>query len=250
MPLKVEVHPDRAALGRAAADEVAEALRRRIASDGEAALVLATGMSQIEALAALVAAPVDWRRVTAFHLDEYLGLPGDHPASFVRYLRDRFVKHLPDLGEFVPVDGAGDPATVVAALEARIAGAPIAACLAGIGTNGHLAFNEPPADFDTRAAYHLVELAESTRQAPVDQGWFARLDDVPRRGITMSVPYMLAADRLVVLAAGARKAPVVRRILDGPLDPRIPASILREHPRASLHLDREAAPRAPEAGMR
>jgi glucosamine-6-phosphate deaminase len=240
--MSISIHPDKAALGSAAAREGAAAIAAAIEERGSARVVFATGASQFEMLDALVTEDVDWRRVTAFHLDEYVGLSADHPASFRRYLRERVVDRLPRLREFVMIEGdAGDTDAELTRLNARLAGARIDVCFAGIGENCHLAFNDPPADFEAPAPYILVKLDEACRRQQTGEGWFASVDEVPRRAVSMSIRQIMKSEKLVLSVSDARKAEAVHHALEGPVTPQYPASIVQRHPGASLHLDPAAA---------
>ena len=241
--MRIVRHADAAALGPAAAAEAAEILRRTLADRGDATIVVATGVSQYATLDHLVAAPgLDWSKVTAFHLDEYAGLDAAHPASFRRYLAERFVARVPALREFVPVTGdAPDLAAEVARLNARLGEARVCLCLAGIGENGHLAFNDPPADFEAEGAYHLVALDEACRRQQLGEGWFPSLEAVPGQAISMTIGRMMACEHLVLSAPEARKAEAVRGAIEGPVTPWVPASILQRHAGTTLHLDPASA---------
>lgn len=241
----VRVHADAAALGRAAAAEAAAELTAALARGGEVSLVVATGLSQADTLAALAArTDLAWERVRVFHLDEYVGLPADHPAAFRRYIRERFLGRLPrPPAAFQAIAGDGDAAAECRRLAALAPPGPFDVVLAGIGENGHLAFNDPPADFVTREPYLVVALDEACRRQQVGEGWFGSLAEVPTHAITMSVPRILNCRRLVAAVPDARKAVAVRDAVDGPLSPTVPASILRTHPRATIHLDPAAAGR-------
>jgi glucosamine-6-phosphate deaminase len=237
--MDVRIEPDKKTLGARAAAEGKAAISEAIARDGSCTIVLATGASQFEMLDSLVREPVvDWSKVTVFHLDEYVGLPATHGASFRRYLRERFVAHAPSLKEFVPVDGdAEDIAAVIARLNALIAGRRIAVCFAGIGENCHLAFNDPPADFEVDAPYIVVELDEACRRQQLGEGWFATLDAVPDRAISMSIRQIMKSERIILCVPDARKATAVRAAVRERVSPRFPASILQEHPCCTLYLD-------------
>jgi glucosamine-6-phosphate deaminase len=228
-------------LARAAAEEASILLRNAIDERGKARFVAATGRSQIGFLSALTAdGRIDWSRVELFHLDEYIGLGADHPASFQRYIRERVIlptgircAHL--------LDGTADPAAVCRNAGAAISSAPIDLLMAGIGENGHLAFNDPPADFEAKEPFIVVELDARNRSQQLREGWFAALEDVPRRAITMSIRQILKARAILCLAPGAHKVKAVRACLFGEIGPMSPASALRLHPRATLYLDRESA---------
>jgi len=241
--MKIHVHPDTSALGAAAAAEAVEALRGALARRATATLVVATGTSQLATLAGLVAAPgIDWGRVHIFHLDEYVGIPAAHPASFRRYLKERFLDRLPaPPGAFHWIEGDGDPAAECRRLGATLPDEPFNLLLAGIGENGHLAFNDPPADFEANAPYLVVPLDEACRRQQVGEGWFASLADVPTRAISMSIPRIMRADLIVCSVPDGRKAEAVRGAVAGPITPTVPASILRRHPDCRLHLDRASA---------
>jgi glucosamine-6-phosphate deaminase len=239
--VKVRVHPTGPMLGAAAARRAADILRTAIAARGIARLVAATGASQFDFLGALVAAPgIEWQAVEMFHLDEYVGLPATHPASFRRYLRERLVEPA-GITRVHWLDGEGDLDAVVAGAARDIGAAPIDVAFVGIGENGHLAFNDPPADFQTEAPYLVVELDEACRRQQVGEGWFARVDDVPRRALSMSVRQILKAGEILCIVPDQRKAAAVAASLTGEVRPEVPASILRTHSRATLFLDRGSA---------
>lgn len=236
--MEIRIHEDKPSLGRAAADEGAAAIAQAVAGRGHANIILATGASQFEMLDALVAAQVEWGRVTVFHLDEYVGLPVSHGASFRRYLRERVMDRLPARPDFIEVNGvAPDLAAETARLGELIAQHPIDVCFAGIGENGHLAFNDPPADFDTEDAYIVVELDEACRRQQLGEGWFANLAEVPKRAISMGIRQIMASRRIVLSVPDSRKAAAVAQAVEGPVTPSCPASILQRHARATLHLD-------------
>jgi glucosamine-6-phosphate deaminase len=238
----IQLHESPEALGRAAAQRAAAAVRAALTARGQARVIAATGASQFAFLEALRHEPdVDWGKVTFFHLDEYVGLPDTHPASFVRYLRERIVEPLHP-GHFEFVRGAHpDPEAECLRLERLIQAAPIDVAFVGIGENGHLAFNDPPADFTTRRAYLVVNLDEACRQQQVGESWFASLDDVPRRAISMSVSQILAARELLVIVPDARKARAIHDCFDGPVSVDHPASALQQHPHTTVFLDRPSA---------
>jgi glucosamine-6-phosphate deaminase len=241
--MNVEIRPDKAALGRRAAADGAAAIRSALTSRGECTVVLATGASQFEMLDALVEQPdIDWSKVTAFHLDEYVGLPSTHPASFRNYLQERFVARVPQLGRFVPVAGdAADLAAELDRLNALLAGREVEVCFAGIGENCHLAFNDPPADFDVEAPYILVTLDEACRRQQLGEGWFPSLDAVPAQAISMSIRQILKSRRVILTVPDARKAPAVKAAVEGEISPHCPASILQTHRSCALYLDPPAA---------
>jgi glucosamine-6-phosphate deaminase len=178
--------------------------------------------------------------VELFHLDEYIGLPGDHPASFQHYIRERILARVP-VGSAWLLDGAADPEEECKRVGEAIAAAPVDVAFAGIGENGHLAFNDPPADFDTEEPFIVVDLAERGRQQQVGGGWFASLAEVPRTAITMSIRQILKSQAILCLVSGTRKAEAVKLCLEGDIGPMAPASALRLHEHATVYLDREAA---------
>jgi glucosamine-6-phosphate deaminase len=237
----LRVFDDKAALGRAAAAEAAASLRRAIDTRGRARIIAATGASQFEFLAALTDdRSVGWKQVEMFHLDEYVGLAIDHPASFRRYLLERLIRKT-GIGRAHLLDGEQDPAAVCRTVGVEIAKADIDVAFVGIGENGHLAFNDPPADFQTEEPYIVVELDEACRRQQVGEGWFESLEKVPARAISMSIRQILKSKQILCIVPDARKAPAVRACLEGPVDPKAPASILQTHPDATLYLDRESA---------
>jgi glucosamine-6-phosphate deaminase len=240
--VKILVHSDGDELGTAAAEEGQRAIAEAIAQSGRATIIVATGASQFAMLDRLVRSDLDWSRVTAFHLDEYVGLPADHPASFRRYLRERFVDPLPALREFVMVEGdAPDLAGEVARLNARLIRESVDLCFAGIGENCHLAFNDPPADFETEDPYIVVELDEACRRQQMGEGWFESLEAVPRRAISMGIRQILKSRQIILSVPDRRKAEAVRNAVQQSVSPLFPASILRQHPATTLHLDPASA---------
>jgi glucosamine-6-phosphate deaminase len=240
--MDIRVLPDKRALGAAAAADAAAALRDAIAARGEANVVAATGASQFEFLEALTRTPgIAWDKTTFFHLDEYVGLPDTHPASFRRYLRERLVDRVrPGTFHFVHGD-ASDPAAECRRLGALIAARPIDVAFVGIGENGHLAFNDPPADFDTQEPYLVVGLDEACRRQQLGEGWFPTLDDVPRRAISMSVAQILKSRRILCIVPDARKAKAVKDSVTGGVSPQRPASALQRHAATTLYLDPDSA---------
>lgn len=243
--MNVVVAADRAALGAAAASQAAGAIRRAIAQQGKARIVAATGTSQIEFLRQLIATPgLDWQAVELFHLDEYIGLPAEHPASFRRYLREHLIGPA-GLTNVHLLDGNADPASVCDAVGRMLRQEPIDVAFVGIGENGHLAFNDPPADFETTEPYLVVQLDEACRRQQAGEGWFATIADVPRTAISMSIHQILAAREIIVVVPDDRKAVAVKNTLEGPITPAVPASILRTHPNVTFYLDDAAAKLTP-----
>ena len=227
-------------MGSEAAALIAQKLNAAIARKGEARLLLSTGASQFEMLEALVRQPVDFSKVTMFHLDEYVALPVTHIASFRKYLQERFVSKVP-LKEAVFVNGEGDVAANIAALTARIREAPIDVGAIGIGENGHIAFNDPPADFDTQESFKVVTLDARCKRQQVGEGWFATVDDVPKQAISMTVSQIMACESIVSVVPHAVKAEAVRNTLERDVTNLVPATIMKTHPDFNLFLDSESA---------
>ncbi len=239
--MNLEICKDVKDLGRRAAADGAARLQAAIAERGAANLVVATGASQFEVLAALVAADgIDWPKVTGFHLDEYIGLPISHPASFRRYLKERLVNRVP-FAAFHYIDGEKDPAAECRRIGDLIRRHPIDVALVGIGENGHLAFNDPPADFQTDEAYIVVTLDDACRRQQFGEGWFPTFEAVPNRAISMSIRQIMGSRAIVCSVPDQRKAEAVRAALEGPVTPNVPASILQTHSDATIYLDPPAA---------
>lgn len=230
-------------MGQAAAEYGVQAIKQAIAEKDLATIILATGASQFEMLAQLVTVTdIDWSKVTAFHLDEYIGLSESHPASFRKYLKERFVAKVPALHRFHFVEGDRDnPEEECARLNRRIQQRQIDVAFIGIGENGHLAFNDPPADFETETPYIIVELDEACRKQQLGEGWFKSLEDVPRKAISMSIRQIMKSHRLVVTVPDARKAKAVQCAVEGEVTNMCPASRLQEHPDCRLFLDTASA---------
>lgn len=228
-------------MGTFAAEHAAQDLRDALEQFGTASLIVATGASQFQVLDQLVAQPdIDWSRITGFHLDEYVGLAPDHPASFCKYLQDRFVSKVP-LRTFHFMYGNGDVDHTIHRIGELITQRTIDVALVGIGENGHLAFNDPPANFDTEQPYLLVDLDDACRQQQVGEGWFDSLDAVPSQAISMSVRQILKSRNIYCSVPDERKSNAVRDTVEGPISPLVPASILRQHPNTHLIVDNAAA---------
>jgi glucosamine-6-phosphate deaminase len=233
------------ASGAAAAALGGKAIADCIASRGNANVVVATGASQFEMLDHLTAMDdIDWSRVSAFHLDEYVGIAPDAKASFRRYLKERFTSKLPGLGSFTFIDGDAENLDAeIGRLNKLLDNHPIDVMFAGIGENGHLAFNDPPADFTSTAAFKRVELDLACRQQQVREGWFADLESVPREAVSMTVRRILASELIIVTVSDERKADAVQRVLEGEVTNLCPASVLQQHAACHLFLDAGAAAR-------
>ncbi|MHC4178142.1 MAG: glucosamine-6-phosphate deaminase [Planctomycetota bacterium] len=230
-------------LGCKAAARGAGRIREAIQRRGGANIVLATGASQFEMIEALLGAEgIDWGLVTAFHLDEYIGLSMSHSASFRRYLKERFVDPLPrPLAAFHFLDGESDAEAECRRVGAILAEHPVDVAFIGVGENGHLAFNDPPADFETEDPYIIVEMDEACRRQQLTEGWFATLEDVPRTAISMSIRQIMKSAVIVCSVPGRRKALAVCAAVEGPVTPDVPASILQSHDRATMYVDLESA---------
>ena len=244
--LRVVVHEDRARIGKAAALDVARSIAAIQADGPSARVVFAAAPSQDEFLAGLVASKeVDWSRVVGLHMDEYLGIGPDHPASFRRYLQERLFRLVglgPDRLRLIPGEDVAQPSRTALAYEDILRGDPIDLVCAGIGENGHLAFNDPPvADFLDPVLVKVVRLDAACRTQQLNDGCFARIEDVPTHAYTLTVPALLAAPTVSVVVPGPRKAEAVLATLRGPIVEACPASALRRHPGATLHLDRDSA---------
>lgn len=240
--MKLAIFDSRIKMAEAAADEAASNIRQAIAERGQACLIAATGASQFDFLDALVRKPnIDWRRTVFFHLDEYVGMSATHPASFRRYLQERIVDRVQP-GAFHFVNGeSSDPMAECRRIGKLISRQAIDAAFVGIGENGHLAFNDPPADFETEEPYLVVELDEQCRNQQVGEGWFSSLDEVPHQAISMSIRQILKAQRIICVVPERRKARAVRDCLEFEVSPMRPASILQQHPCTTIYLDRESA---------
>jgi glucosamine-6-phosphate deaminase len=239
------VYDTRAEMGRAAADRAAASLRALAARYPEFSVVFATGASQLETLRALVTIPdLPWNRITGFHMDEYIGIPAGHPASFRRYLREELTSRV-SLRAFHEVEGdRADPEAFCELYAALLRQHAPRLCLLGIGENGHLAFNDPPeADFEDPKDVKIVTLDRACRRQQVNEGWFASIDEVPARAITLTIPALFRIPELILSVPGTRKASIVERTLREGISTRCPATILRTHPNAWLCLDRESAAR-------
>jgi glucosamine-6-phosphate deaminase len=239
--LQIKILRDKSSLSRAAAEHAANSLRSLLGEKTAVRLVAATGASQLEFLEALCsAADIDWSRVELFHLDEYVGLPAAHPASFRKYLYERLVNKT-GIKRFHPLDGEFAPEAVVKEVGREILSAPVDLAFVGIGENGHLAFNDPPADFESDEPYLIVTLDQACRQQQVNEGWFASLEQVPAKAISMSVQQILRAKEIIAVVPDQRKAAAVQACFAGAISPEQPASALRKHSQVTVYLDLESA---------
>ena len=239
--MQIKILEDKQSLGRTAAEHAARSLRAALREQGQARIVAATGASQFEFLDVLTSATgIDWSRIELFHLDEYVGLPVTHPASFRRYLLERLI-HKAGITRHHLLDGEENPHAVARKVGSELVSKPVDVAFVGIGENGHLAFNDPPADFETSEPYIVVDLDEACRKQQVGEGWFVSLADVPTKAISMSIRQILRAKEIVAVVPEARKAKAVKACLEGEIRPLAPASALRQHPNATVYLDKDSA---------
>jgi len=237
----LKVFEDKASLARAAADQAATAVTRAIRDRGKARVIAASAASQFEFLDALTATPgIDWKRVELFHLDEYIGLPMSHPASFCKFLQERLIGKA-GITDYHLLNGEENPVKVIRETSKFLSAAPIDVAFVGIGENGHLAFNDPPADFETEEAFIVVNLDEACRLQQVGEGWFKDLSTVPTQAISMSVRQVMKSKEILAVVPDARKARAIKACFDGEINPMAPSSILRTHPNATVYLDTHSA---------
>src|ERR1700730_3835380 len=237
----LRVFEDKGSLGKAAAQQAAAAIRRAIKDRGRARVVAASAASQFEFLEALTGTPdIDWKRVELFHLDEYIGLAMTHPASFCKFLQERLIGKT-GIESLHLLNGEEGPGEGIRRANQAISAAPIDVAFVGIGENGHLAFNDPPADFETEEPYIIVNLDEACRQQQVGEAWFADISQVPKQAISMSARQILKAKEILAVVPDSRKAHAVKACFEGPISPMAPASILRRHPHATVYLDKNSA---------
>jgi glucosamine-6-phosphate deaminase len=237
----IKVFDNKISLGQAAAHQAADALRRAIQTRARARMIAATGAAQFEFLDALTSLPgIEWQRVEMFHLDEYIGLPIDHPASFRNFLLTRLINKV-GIKHHHLLDGEQDPAAVIRDVGNALQQAPIDVAFVGIGENGHLAFNDPPADFETEKPYLVVKLDEACRRQQLGEGWFKNLSEVPQQAISMSIRQTLKAQEIIAIVPDARKAKAVAACCEGEISPLAPASILRTHSNTTVYLDKNSA---------
>ncbi|HDS08413.1 MAG TPA: glucosamine-6-phosphate deaminase [Bacteroides sp.] len=238
--MNVKISDTKKELGRAAAEKGASFIRKAIGKKGESHIILATGASQFEMLEELVNQVIDWTRVTAFHLDEYIGPGMDHPASFRRYLKKRFVDRVP-VKEFNYIDGGRNPKKECDRLNRIISKHEIDVAFVGIGENAHIAFNDPPADFEIEDPYIVVDLDEDCRRQQLNEGWFNTLEEVPAQAISMSVKQIMKAKAIVCSVPDARKAKAVKAVVQGPVTNMVPSSVVQLHDACWIFLDPDSA---------
>ena len=240
--MQVQITDSPIALGKAAGTQAATIIKEAIAAKGEANIILATGASQFETLNTLVGdKTIDWSRVVMFHLDEYIGITETHNASFRKYLKERFLDRVGRLKDYHLINGKANAEQEAADLSDLINDVSIDVALVGIGENGHLAFNDPPADFDIETPYIIVNLDEACRRQQLNEGWFASLEEVPARAISMSIRQIVKSKHIICSVPDKRKAGAVRNCLQNQVSPLYPASILQEHPDCDIYLDKESA---------
>jgi glucosamine-6-phosphate deaminase len=238
--MKTKIYHSIHDLGIASAKEAARLLRNAIETKGAANIILATGTSQFEMLQQLITEEVDWSKVAMFHLDEYIGLPVTHPASFRKYLQERFISKV-SLKEAYLINGEAEPKQECERLGKLIEQYPVDVALIGIGENGHIAFNDPPADFETDQPYIIVELDEACRQQQMNEGWFAMFDEVPPKAISMSVRQIIKSKSIICSVPGKRKAIAIKNCLENTVNNLHPASILQQHNNCIVYLDKDSA---------
>lgn len=240
--MEIKIFKDALALGEASALAAVSSIKTILAVKGSANIILATGASQFATLNFLVSeGDIDWSKVTMFHLDEYVGLPETHPASFRKYLRDRFISRVPSLKSYHLIDAETHPEQECERISKIIMEHPIDLALIGIGENGHIAFNDPPADFDTETPYIIVNLDEACRNQQLGEGWFPSLEDVPTRAISMSVRQILKSKEIICSVPDARKATAIKNTITQAVDNLYPSTILKTHPHCTVFLDTHSA---------
>jgi glucosamine-6-phosphate deaminase len=247
--LKIEVFKTKAECGAAAADRGAQILKQTLAAKGRASFIVATGASQFDLMKCLSQKEgIPWQNTTMYHLDEYIGISQTHPASFRRYLKERLVDLVhPGTVHFIAGEAA-DPAAECRRMNEIISRDTIDVAFVGIGENGHLAFNDPPADFDTEQPFIIVELDRACRQQQFGEGWFASLEDVPGTAISMSIRQIMKSETIICTVPDERKAEAVKQCFEGEVSPMHPASILRKHANAFVYLDEPAASLLSQSG--
>ncbi|MBR6709301.1 MAG: 6-phosphogluconolactonase [Clostridia bacterium] len=244
--MKIFVNKDTAALGIHAADCIAEQINAAIAENGEARIVLSTGASQLPMLTELIKRDIDWSKVVMFHLDEYVDLPETHIASFRKYLKERFISQVPLKAAYL-VDGTQE---CIASLTKELRSAPIDVGVIGIGENAHIAFNDPPADFDTQEAYIIVNLNDTCKKQQVGEGWFATVDDVPKQAVSMTVYQIMQCRKIVSVVPYAVKANAIQMTLENDETNLIPATIMKKHADLSIFVDEDSFSKVNENAIR
>jgi glucosamine-6-phosphate deaminase len=239
--MKIIIRNNPVELGKSAGSAAAAVIKEAISEKGQANVILATGASQFETLKELIIEDIDWSKVVIFHLDEYIGLPESHRASFRRYLKERFLEKVSPLKAVYLINGEGDPAAECRRLNDIIRKHPVDVALVGIGENGHLAFNDPPANFETTRPYIVVELDRDCRKQQLNEGWFNTIDEVPSHAISMSIKQILKSKHIICSVPDKRKAKAVKDCLEHPVSNLYPASILQHHNQCTFFLDKASA---------
>lgn len=248
--MEIIIKEDPQELGKAAGKLTAKLIKEAISREGEANIILATGASQFETLKQLIRErDIAWDKVTMFHLDEYIGLPESSPASFRKYLKERFLEKVPSLKAYHLINGEKDPIAECNRLGSLIRDCSIDVALVGIGENGHLAFNDPPADFDTTQPYLVVDLAEQCRRQQLSEGWFSSLEEVPKQAISMSIYQIMQSKYIICSAPDERKAKAIKACVEQPVSNLFPASILQTHSNCIYFLDKNSASLLNEYGQ-
>ena len=244
MIMNINISRTSGEMAQRAAACAAQAISRTIAQNGEARILLSTGESQIEAIRYLTEMEVEWDKVVMFHLDEYINLAETHKASFRKYLKERFIQVVNPKKAYL-VNGEGNVEENIATLTEELEKAPIDVALVGIGENAHIAFNDPPADFETDKAYIIVNLDQTCKQQQVNEGWFGSLDEVPAQAISMTVPQILKSRTIITIVPGIRKSDAIQKTLSAEtVTNLVPATILKTHPDWNLFLDGDSASKA------
>ncbi|WP_214630825.1 glucosamine-6-phosphate deaminase [Paenibacillus agaridevorans] len=238
--MKIHIFESADQSGLEAARESARIINEAIAVNGTARIVLSTGASQFEFLEHVVKMDIAWEKVEMFHLDEYIGLPVEHPASFRKYLKERFLQHV-NIGTYWLVDGEGDTNEVLDHLNREISKAPVDLALIGIGENAHIAFNDPPADFEDERPFKVVDLSDTCKMQQVGEGWFATMEDVPKQAISMSVQQILKSRNIISVVPRQSKARAIQDTLKNEVDVNTPATIMKTHANWSLYLDKQSS---------
>lgn len=239
--MKIVISNTSKELGQAAGSDAADLIRQTISEKGKANIILATGTSQFETISQLITEDIDWSKVTMFHLDEYIGMPVTHGASFRKYLKERFLEKVSPLENSYLINGETDAEKEIEKLNELISKHPIDVALVGIGENGHLAFNDPPADMDTEAPYIVVNLDEPCRLQQMNEGWFGSLEEVPAQAISMSIRQIMKSAHIICSVPDERKAQAVKDSLEQEVSNTFPASILQLHKECTFYLDKASA---------
>ena len=238
--MKVKLYETTAAMGEAAAEQAAEVLKQAIAKNGSARLLLSTGASQFAFFEAFVKKDVDWKKVEMFHLDEYVGISKNHPASFNRYLRERFIDKVHP-GKYHLIDGEKDPEATIKEITELLDRKQVDLGLIGIGENAHIAFNDPPADFADKRAYKVVDLADRCLQQQIGEGWFKTKEECYKQAISMTCDRIMQCKTIISVVPYAVKAEAIYATLTSPLSENVPATLLKNHADTTVYIDKDSA---------